>query len=121
MRKKELANIEQTLNERKIFLVNKLKQNRNEYIQSQENSVVGDLADEATDLIEKDIIYGLSLSEKEELEAIENALKKISEGTYGICESCGEEIPIERLKVKPFAKYCIKCREKFDKQNHHHI
>ncbi len=45
------------------------------------------------------------------LEEIELALDKISSIGYGICEMCEESIDIERLKVKPFAKYCIYCRE----------
>jgi len=47
----------------------------------------------------------------EKLEAIERSLKRIENGTYGICDSCGEEINVERLKVKVFADYCIVCRE----------
>ena len=42
----------------------------------------------------------------ENLKKIDEALRKISEGTYGICEECGEEISMERLKVMPFAIYC---------------
>jgi len=54
-----------------------------------------------------------SLIEKQlqELEEIELSLDKIAEGTYGICEMCEEPIGIDRLRVKPFARYCITCRE----------
>ena len=60
-----------------------------------------------------------SLIEKQlqELEEIELSLDKISQGTYGICEMCEEPIGIERLKVKPFARYCITCREINEKEN----
>ncbi len=44
------------------------------------------------------------------LDLIDKALRKIGEGTYGICEDCGVTIPKARLIAKPFAKYCIKCR-----------
>jgi len=37
------------------------------------------------------------------------ALKRIEDGTYGICENCGKEIPIERLKAYPSAKTCMQC------------
>ncbi len=50
-----------------------------------------------------------------ELEEIEIALKKIKKGNYGICEMCEDEIGIERLKIKPHAKYCITCREIIEK------
>ena len=49
--------------------------------------------------------------QSEKLEAIERSFKRLKNGTYGICDSCGEEINIERLKVKVFADYCIACRE----------
>jgi DnaK suppressor protein len=52
----------------------------------------------------------------EKLEAIERSLKRIKNGTYGICESCEESINIERLKVKIFADYCILCREIIEKE-----
>lgn len=53
----------------------------------------------------------LSVQQSKELFEIEYALRKIENGTYGICEMCEEEISIQRLKIKPHAKYCIICRE----------
>jgi len=47
----------------------------------------------------------------EELEEIDNALKKIENGGYGVCEMCEDDIGFQRLKVKPHAIYCIDCRE----------
>jgi DnaK suppressor protein len=46
-----------------------------------------------------------------QLKVIEEALRKIDEGIYGICEDCGESIPIGRLNVMPFALRCIACQE----------
>jgi DnaK suppressor protein len=40
---------------------------------------------------------------------IADAFRRLESGTYGTCESCGEEIPLNRLKVKPFARYCVPC------------
>ncbi|PAF53105.1 molecular chaperone DnaK [Helicobacter sp. 13S00482-2] len=50
-----------------------------------------------------------------ELQDIMSSLQKIKNETYGICEMCDDEINIERLKVKPHAKYCVKCRELHEK------
>jgi len=61
--------------------------------------------------------YQIYLKQKQELEEINEALKRIEQGTYGICEMCEEEIQEERLKIKPFAKYCIICREIIEKEN----
>ncbi len=60
--------------------------------------------------------YQIYLNQKKELEEINRALKKIEEGTYGICEMCDEPIQEERLKIKPYAKYCIICREYIEKE-----
>ncbi|MFO7807570.1 MAG: TraR/DksA C4-type zinc finger protein [Candidatus Moraniibacteriota bacterium] len=54
---------------------------------------------------------GITESLEKDLENVENALQKIKEGTYGICENCNEEVPIERLKVYPAARNCITCKE----------
>ena len=55
--------------------------------------------------------------QQKELEEIENALRKIANGEYGICEMCEDEIGFQRLKVKPHAIYCIDCREIVEKSN----
>ncbi|HDH02092.1 MAG TPA: transcriptional regulator, TraR/DksA family protein [Nitrospirae bacterium] len=49
---------------------------------------------------------------KQTLNKIDEALRKLNEGTYGICEDCGSEISDERLKIIPFAIYCVDCMEK---------
>jgi DnaK suppressor protein len=49
---------------------------------------------------------------EKELENVENALQKIKNGTYGFCENCKEEIPIERLRAYPAARQCVKCKSK---------
>ncbi len=53
--------------------------------------------------------------QKKELNEIERALSKITNGGYGICEMCEDEIGFQRLKVKPHAVYCIDCREIIEK------
>ena len=71
-----------------------------------------DIASISTDqLIEQSI----SAQQKAELNEIDQALEKITNKTYGICDMCEEEIGTPRLKVKPHAKYCIACREIIEK------
>jgi len=65
--------------------------------------------------------YQIYLKQKKELEEIDEALKRIEDGTYGICEMCEEKIQEERLKIKPFAKYCIICREIIEKENNEKV
>jgi DnaK suppressor protein len=51
-----------------------------------------------------------SARHQSQLKAIEGALGRIEEGTYGICEDCEEEIPLGRLNVMPFAFRCVECQ-----------
>ena len=51
---------------------------------------------------------------KETLTAMEEAERKLREGTYGFCDDCEEEIPEERMQVMPFAQYCVSCQEKVE-------
>jgi DnaK suppressor protein len=47
---------------------------------------------------------------------IKDALHRIEEGTYGICEECGEDIPIARLKARPVTNYCLDCKTRMEAQ-----
>ncbi|MBI2487436.1 MAG: RNA polymerase-binding protein DksA [Deltaproteobacteria bacterium] len=53
--------------------------------------------------------------ERKLLQKILKALEKIKDGTYGICEECGDDISESRLKVRPEATLCIKCKEEEEK------
>ena len=70
------------------------------------------LADTATETVEREI--GSTLEEHDErlLEAIDAALKRIDDGTYGKCVNCGAPIPEERLEAMPWATLCIDCKRK---------
>ena len=82
---------------------------------SQTGEPSGDIYDQASS--ERDRELGLLLGdrEREKLRNIDEALLKIDEGEYGICEECEEEIPIGRLRVMPFARYCVKCKADIEK------
>jgi RNA polymerase-binding protein DksA len=67
------------------------------------------MADMGTDNYEIDNILGLMDSEMKILVEIDDALSRIENGTYGICEINGEPIPKARLEAIPWARYCIKC------------
>jgi DnaK suppressor protein len=62
------------------------------------------------------IDQALNVKQSKELIDIDYALLKFDAGTYGICEMCEEEISMQRLKVKPHARYCIVCREIVEKE-----
>jgi RNA polymerase-binding protein DksA len=69
------------------------------------------LADSASDNQQVDTALGIRSIELDQLMQIDEALRSIQEGDYGICHRCGETISLERLLVKPMAKYCVPCRQ----------
>ncbi|MDA8412290.1 MAG: TraR/DksA family transcriptional regulator [Desulfobacteraceae bacterium] len=75
----------------------------------------GDIYDQASS--ERDRELGLLLGdrEREKVHAIDEALLRIKEDEYGICEECEEEIPLGRLKALPFARHCVKCKSDLEK------
>ena len=76
----------------------------------------GDIYDQASSERDRELELLLGDREREKLHSIDEALLKIKEGEYGICEECEEDIPIGRLKVVPFARYCVKCKADIEKQ-----
>ncbi len=87
--------------------------NEIELMRNQSPTDEGDYAVLINDSSIEDTLIGKQI---QELKEIELALDKISKGNYGICEMCEEPIGIDRLKVKPFAKFCISCREINEKE-----
>lgn len=81
----------------------------------QANIDVGDFYDQASG--DRDRILSLIFSERDrrKLNLIEDALKRIEEGTYGICEMTGEKIGEDRLRVMPFARFTIEAQEEMEK------
>ncbi len=77
---------------------------------------IGDVIDQAGDERDRELSLLLSGRDKEKLLAINEALEKLREGTYGICEECGEKIGPGRIKVMPLAKFCVSCQAKLEKE-----
>ena len=75
---------------------------------------MGDEADQAGDERNREVSLLLTGRIKASLMAIEEALEKMEEGTYGICEECEEEIPPGRLKAMPLAKLCLMCQSRLE-------
>jgi DnaK suppressor protein len=60
--------------------------------------------------------YNLRFRERESrlIRKIKTAMEKMDEGVYGICESCGDDIPLGRLRARPVTSYCIQCKTKME-------
>lgn len=66
----------------------------------------------ATATLGREIDYALEDNAEEVIAEIDDALKRIDDGTYGTCVDCGEQIPRERLEANPWAALCIDCKRK---------
>ncbi len=70
----------------------------------------GDVVDAALDSAHNEISSQLAEVESRELASIENALERMKDGQFGVCESCSGKIPMARLKALPYATCCIECQ-----------
>jgi len=77
-----------------------------------EGSPFGKREEEATESFELEKRLALEKQARDHLNEVEHALKKFEEGTYGMCDICGEPIAPARLEVLPQANLCVKCKEK---------
>jgi DnaK suppressor protein len=73
------------------------------------------MADVASDNFERELSLGLAANERELLHKIDNALKRLKERDFGLCEACGKIITLKRLSAVPYALMCVKCQEQADK------
>ncbi len=103
--------------ERKEQILRNLSQTGAE-MEDLKNSEINDEGDYASLCTDNLIDEAIQQQQLQELKEIDYALQKIEEGEYGICEMCGEPIKPLRLKIKPFARYCIVCREIVEKEPH---
>ena len=76
-----------------------------------------DTYDLASDERDREINFILNDREREKLLAIDEALQRIKDKTYGICESCEGEIQLGRLKILPFTRLCVRCQEENEKES----
>jgi len=70
-----------------------------------------DIVDRANNAYNRELMFSLSDNERATLLQIENALRRMDEGTYGRCSNCGQVINILRLEAVPWARFCIDCQE----------
>ncbi len=73
------------------------------------------LEEDGTDIFERQFALNIVSSENEMLQEIDDALERVEEGTYGICQSCNGPIGEARLKALPFVKTCVVCQSKMEK------
>lgn len=85
--------------------------NTNKHITHADGPPNPDFAEQAVERQNDEVIYGLNESARTELIQIKQALERIENGEYGICQECGRQIPLGRLKAIPYTSYCVECLE----------
>lgn len=110
---KQIEELKEILLQRKQLIEANIQGSRDsiDSLKSSECNDEYDYAEVSSDSFKEGIIANQQI---EELKEIEDALKRIEKGTYGICEMCDEKIALGRLKAKPFAKFCTPCREIYE-------
>ena len=81
-----------------------------------ESNVAQDLVDKAETSYTKEFLLSLSDSDRETLLQIDEAIKRLERGEFGVCQSCQKEIGAKRLEAIPWTPYCIDCQEKAEEE-----
>jgi DnaK suppressor protein len=76
---------------------------------------IQDIGDEAANIYNKQILLSLNENERMRLQEVDDALDRIGNGSYGICEECEGPIGLKRLEARPVAQYCVPCKTKLEK------
>ena len=111
--KQQIDELKVILLERKETILSNINNSRTNIDQLKEQEINDEL--DYAELVSDSFTEGMIANHQlEEFKQIEEALVKISQGTYGICDMCGIVIPLGRLKAKPFAKFCTECRTVYE-------
>jgi len=121
--KKELETFKKLILKRKDELMDALKHSLEDTLKKSPREAAGDIsgyafhmADLATDTYDREFSLDLASNERKLIYEIDEALKKIQEGQFGICEQCKSSISKTRLKAIPYTRLCLKCQEAQEKR-----
>ena len=115
MNQKEMKRFKKMLEDSKIALLQSAKKT----LMEESNFDTDDLPDEidlASSEYTQSMVFRLRDREKFLLKKIDDAMARIENGTFGICEICEEEISVKRLEARPVTTMCIRCKEEQEKQ-----
>lgn len=117
--KKELAYFKKLILKRKEEILDGIRHISEDTLKKSQKDASGDIsgytyhmADVATDTYDREFSLGIASNEQKILYELDDALKRIDEGTFGICEECKSPITKTRLKALAYTRLCVKCQEK---------
>ncbi len=115
MEKEKLEEYRKLLEARRVQLRESVARTEEDGRAAQTTDSAQDIADHASSSYQKEFLFAQSNNERRLLQMVERALFRISEGAYGECEQCGNEINERRLEAVPWARHCIACQERLER------
>jgi RNA polymerase-binding protein DksA len=106
-----------SLTELKSEIISNLMAGSEDFKQIMEGMDPKDLADTASDDIDRKMIEAIGSQELKRLKLIDSALTRIQQGKYGLCLKCGKRIPRDRLEAIPYALMCVECKTAEERRN----
>lgn len=114
--KKQLEEFQQRLEKIRAQITNTIRETSEDVKESQDSKGYSQhQADEGTDDFGRTVNLEISNKESTVLRQVERAMEKIDEGSYGVCDITGDEIPIKRLEAVPYATMTVSAQEKYEK------
>ena len=112
MRAKEKKHFRQKLLEKRTELIS-IVQKTEDYGRQVNTEAEGmDLADKASSSYTKEFMFSKSDGDRQLLQEVVDALRRLDEGEFGDCMNCGEEVNRKRLEAVPWSPFCLNCQEK---------
>ncbi len=115
MNKKEREEFRKLLADKKETITRKLTETITES-KEMESNVAQDMVDKAETSYTKEFLLSLSNGEREQLLLIDEALKRLDHGEYGVCQVCRKDIGPKRILAIPWTPLCIDCQEKAEEE-----
>ncbi|MDR1596960.1 MAG: TraR/DksA family transcriptional regulator [Treponema sp.] len=112
-----VARMEKSLTDLKMEIIANLVASNEDFKEIVEGMDPKDLADIASDDIDRKMIEALGSQDLKRLKLIDSALTRIQQGKYGLCVKCGKRIPQERLEAIPYALMCVECKTAEERRN----
>ncbi|MFC1675265.1 TraR/DksA family transcriptional regulator [Candidatus Omnitrophota bacterium] len=120
--KKELAEFKKLILKRKSEIIDNINHISEYAMKKSQKDAAGDIsgytyhmADVATDTYDREFSMSLASNDREFLYELDDALKRIEEGRFGVCDSCKRMVTKVRLRAVPHARSCVKCAKKLER------
>ncbi len=122
LNKKDLVEYKKLITKRKNEIMDSISRISEDTLKKSQKDASGDIsgysfhmADVATDNYDREFSLGLASNDRKFLYELEDALKRIEEGSFGICEECKSSLTKARLTALPYARLCLDCQQKREK------